>query len=205
MGLKQNVETHIKKTPKERHELDLIAHKEESSFRLRGVEILYTSHRHAVKNAMQIQKDWCMDNVCSRSKSLDVMCKKKRKGMDRFEIQECDWCWNEQVGAGKIPAQKDEISQQCDAVSRHSFVFLMVIYALLVVLALAIMTLLIVRTLQHRETSKRAVIPGEPADFTHRDRSHQPPKYWPSQWISSRAKHPKSADFSDPRNTLDGS
>jgi len=103
-----------------RLELELITLGKEISLNCWGIEILYRLHRRAV-SAIHIQMGCCMNNVCSRGKVLSVICKKKCKVMDRFEQQECDWCWDEKQGTKRTPMQKDEIALQNCVAPRCEF------------------------------------------------------------------------------------
>lgn len=190
-GPNRIAETHTREAANKNHESELVARKKEITFSRWGVEILYKFHRRAVKHAMQIQKAWCMDSVCSKIKASNIMCRKKRADMDRLGQQECDWCWNEHFGGGRSLTQRNEISKHCEVVSRHATVFLVAICGLFLILTLGIIIRLMTRMLRHSGSSEAVISMGNPI------KGHRPQEYWPSQWMSNRTKHSARAGFSN--------
>lgn len=159
-----------------------------------GVEILYRLHRRAI-NAVQIQKGWCMKNVCSKDKVLSVMCRKQHKDMDRFEHQECDWCWSEEQRAERTSLQKDEIAKHCETVSHQAAKFLLVVCGLLLVSGLAILAILIFRLWSSKKARTEFKIAPSDAHWSNRCGN-----FWPLQSVSHLVKPSGRAGSSDQEN-----
>jgi hypothetical protein len=154
------------------------ASEEDVTFNRWGVETLYRLRRRAV-SAVQIQRGWCMNNVCSDERVLSTMCRKKHKDMGRFERQECDWCWNEKQRAERTLMQNDKIAKHCETVAHQAARFLIFICGSLFLLSLAVPVILVFR-LWSRKKARTDIknAQGEP------NRSNRYGGFWPF-WLGS--------------------
>ncbi len=154
-----------------------------------GVETLYRLHRRAVSHVMQVEKAWCIGNTCSTAKKLKAMCNdtgkdaSKKHKKDRFEQQECDWCWDKIAFPNRNPMQEAEIERHCDNVSHHAAIFLVIVCSLLLLCAAFLTCLLVMRMLSHRKKAKAA--------NASRDSVSQDKKVGELPWYLSVLKNPR--------------
>ena len=157
---------------------------EEASFQRWGVGLLYQLHRRTLSHAMRIKNQWCMDNTCSPAHRLKEMCnttgkeKEKKVNKDRFERQECDWCWDEKIFPERNTTQQVSIQKHCKHVAAQSVIMLVALCGFACVLLLALAIILIVRKLSDRKR-KRADREPQRVKENLMDPNNEPRDYGP--------------------------
>lgn len=154
-----------------------------------GVETLYKLHRRAL---IQIQWKWCMENVCSGGHTLSVMCKKKAKDLNRFEKQECKWCWNDHSNMETTPLQRMSIIKHCNVLSHRAANFLLAVCGLLLFLLFLISTILLYKLWSKRKAKQDASLPIS-ASLTNK----QARNFWPFGAVSRVPKSFQNAEVSN--------
>lgn len=134
-----------------------LAHQEKALSNHWGVEVLYNLRRGALDHAFQIEKGWCKKNTCSPAPLLNAMCnhtkQKVTKYKDRFQEQECKWCWDENMFPRRNSTQTKEIEDHCNNVSHYAAIFLTIVCGILLLSTFLIGITLVMRMLRHRAYS----------------------------------------------------
>ena len=123
-----------------------------TSFDHLGFEILYPLHRRNFWD-MQIGKKWCINTACGDFHALNRTCA-GGKTRDRFEQQECKWCWDNSTK--QIHHDDNAIEAHCEVVSQRYFLVLIFVCGVFAFTLLVIMASLGSKWLNNRQKLKAA-------------------------------------------------